>query len=198
MLCLPGALHNFSGEIKRNPILFSSIQGKDAVARPFSLSFTEDFLCATHSAPWGRRCCPLGREENWGSIKRTSASKLLGICDVSLRSPPSLKQFHSLFSSTGEDTSPTCVSLWRVLPGSKQSLRRTLIQPHRFSVNMWPVSKCWGSSLKSQEINCICPQTVPKAVWRSLGKISPPLWATLWARGVTIHLDASCSGSPWS
>jgi len=29
--------------MKRNPTLSSSIQGKDAVAKPFSLSFVEDF-----------------------------------------------------------------------------------------------------------------------------------------------------------
>ena len=39
--CLCGPLHNFDRKMKRNPMLFSSIQGKDAVAKPFSLSFAD-------------------------------------------------------------------------------------------------------------------------------------------------------------
>ena len=38
-----GPLHNFDRTMKRNPTLSPSIQGKDAVAKPFSLSFAEDF-----------------------------------------------------------------------------------------------------------------------------------------------------------
>ena len=42
-LCRCGPLHTFDRTMKRNPTLSFSIQGNDAVAKPFSLSFAEDF-----------------------------------------------------------------------------------------------------------------------------------------------------------